>query len=441
METITLPYKFEPRLYQRPAWNHFIPRTEGLRGVAVWHRRAGKDSIAVNLCAYKSQQRVGQYWHILPFYRQGRNIVWNGKTREGRPFLDFFPPQLVEKRVDNEMRMHLTNGSIYQVVGSDDIDALVGANPVGVVLSEYALQDPLVWQMIEPILLENGGWAFFIFTPRGHNWGYRLYNMAMHNPDWFCELLTAGDRGTNREDGTPVISDAQIQKIREQGTPESIIQQEYYCSYDAPIVGAYYATEMSKAHADGRITNVPHDPKLPVDTNWDIGIGDATAITFTQKYGLEFRIIDYYENSGEGLPHYAKVLKEKPYVYGQHFAPWDIEVREFTSGKARIEVARSLGIRFRVTPQHSVEDAIEQARNILPLCWFDAKKCERLVDALKTYRKERDEKKATFKDYPLRDWSTHAADSFRTFVWNIKNTSKFGMKAPQEFAIDDYQYV
>lgn len=447
MERIELPYKYRPRTYQEPVWRHFEGPAEGKRGVCVWHRRAGKDATAINICAVKSQERVGQYWHILPFYRQGRNIVWNGKTREGRPFLDFFPSQLVERRIDNEMRLHLKNGSIYQVVGSDDIDALVGANPVGCVFSEYSLQDPRVWQMVEPILVENGGWALFIYTPRGHNHGYKLFKMASQNPKWFCELLGAGDNGTKRDDGKPVMSDAQIQEVREQGTPEEIIQQEYYGSFEAPIVGSYYANEMARAQKDGRFCNLPYDPKLPVDTSWDIGVGDSTVIIFSQNYGMEKRAIDFYENSGEGLAHYIRVMREKPYVYGNHYAPWDIDVREWTSGKSRLEVARGLGIKFRVTPQHSVEDGIEQCRNILPFCIFDAKKCERLIDALKEYRKEQDIKhsadgKPFYKDYPLHNWASHAADAFRIFCWNQKKTSRFDKKdAPPAVALDEFSYV
>lgn len=437
---IIIPYKWKPRNYQLPAWDYFFDDEEGKRGVCMWHRRAGKDLFAINLIASKIFRRPGLYWHLLPTYKQGRSIVWNGFTREGRSFLDHFPPSTIERKLGNEMQIHFKNGSIYQVVGTDDVDTLVGTNPIGVVFSEYSLQDPAAWRFLSPILRENGGWGLFIYTMRGKNHGYRLYQMALKNDDWFSELLVAGDNGTKRDNGEPVISDEQIDKDRQEGMPEEIILQEYYNSADAPLVGAYYSDQMQVALEQGRITTVNYDPKLHVDTSWDIGVGDSTAIVFSQSYGMEHRIIDYYENSGEGLPHYVKILQEKGYLYGKHFAPWDIKVREFTSGQARIETAAKLGVKFTVTQKHIVDDGIEAVRNILPKCWFDSKKCEQLLEGLRSYRKEFDSKKQLFTRMPVHDWASHPADAFRYFAWNMNKTRITGQLKPQEVAIDDYEY-
>lgn len=453
MPDIELPYNYTPRAYQVAGWEHFFPVDRGKRAIFIAHRRWGKDLFGLNLCGCKMQERVGMYWHMLPTYKQGRAIVWNGADHQGRAFRDYFHPQLVQSQHTNEMRIHYHNGSIYQVVGTDDINRLVGTNPVGVVLSEFALHDPKAYEYVRPILRENGGWALFITTIRGKNHAYRLAKIAERiqkdpGSDWLYLNQTILD--THRDDGTPVVSETDVAKDRDEGMPEELIRQEYYNDAEAPLVGAYYSKEMAKALKDERITRVPHDPKLPVDTHWDIGVGDANAIIFSQCYGQEFRIIDYYENSGEGLPHYIKKVKEKDYVYGVHNAPWDVDTREWTSGKSRLETARKLGIKFRVTPQHSVEDGIEQVRSILNRCWFDAVKCDRLVEALRAYRKEEAPAKLgytgigvdvkLFLDNPVHDWSSHPADAFRCFAWNVRGRKKFEAP-PQVQAEDDYKYV
>lgn len=424
MADVVLPYKWTPRSYQIRAWRHFQGNREGARGVCVWHRRAGKDLFAINLISTKIPERVGTYWHLLPTYKQGRAIVWNGFTRDGRKFLDHFHPDLVTDKNSTEMRVKFMNGSNYQVVGTDDINSLVGTNPIGCVFSEYSLHDPGAWDYIRPILAENGGWALFIYTARGKNHGYTLLELAKKNKKWFSEVLVAGDHGTKREDGTSVISDQVIQDERDAGMPEEMIQQEFFCSFESPFVGAYYGTQMLAAEKSGRVGRVPYEPKLEVHTAWDIGIGDSTAIWFFQEYGHELRVIDYYENSGEGLHHYVKALKGQvpghehrvEYLYGRHHGPHDLEVREFTSGKSRIETARELGLRFNVVRKHEVNDGIEVVRMTIPTCYFDAERCVRGIEGLRQYRKEWDDKNKCFKANPLHDWTSHPADAFRILV-------------------------
>jgi len=422
---------------------------ENLRAVAVWHRRAGKDLFGINLVAVKHLQRVGMYWHLLPTYKQGRAIIWNGFTREGRKFLDYFPRELVADKNMAEMRITFTNGSMYQVVGTDDVDTLVGTNPVGCIFSEYSLQDPSAWDYLRPILVENGGWALFIYTARGKNHGWRMLEMAKKNPKWFHEVLVAGDKGTRREDGTPVISDRQIQDERDAGMPEEMIQQEFFCSFEAPLVGSYYGKLMARLEMEKRLRTVPWEPKLNVHTAWDFGIDDETVIWFVQEYGGEVRVIDFYKNSGEGLGHYAKLLRGQvegyermgDYLYGKHYAPHDIEVRELTSGKSRREAAKEMGIKFKIVGRHEIEDGIEAVRMLLPQCYFDEGHCEYGIEALKCYRKEWDEQRKTFRTNPLHDWASHAADAFRIYAWGRKAEGYGTKKERQARAIDDYNYL
>lgn len=428
---IRIPHNWKPRDYQLPLWK-FLEKG-GKRAVAVWHRRAGKDLCSINWCAVCALKRPGLYWHLFPTYNQGRKIAWDGMTRDGRKFIDHFPEELVTAKNNTEMRLTLKNGSIYQVVGTDNVDRLIGANPVGVIFSEYSVQDPRAWDYIRPILAENEGWAVFIYTARGRNHGYELYSMGRKNEKWFSQSLSIDD--------TRAVTQEAIDDERDAGMPEEMIQQEFYCSFDAPLVGSYYGNPMAKALADKRIVKVPYDPLLDVHTAWDLGMGDSTAIIFYQIYGSEIRIIDYYENSGEGLAHYIKTLREKDYVYGEHIAPHDIKVREMSTGRSRLESARDLGIKFRVIPNLRIEDGIEAVRTILPRCYFDEDKCSHLIEALRQYRKDFDEKNKCFKDRPLHDWSSHPADAMRYLALAIRDRQNDKMKKLPRQAQQEYQIL
>ena len=427
---IQVPDNWRPRDYQLDLWKYL--ENGGKRAVAVWHRRAGKDLLSVNWCVTAALKRKGLYWHLLPTYNQGRKIVWDGMTRDGRSFLEHFPKELWANVNNTDMRLELKNGSIYQVVGTDNVDRLVGSNPVGVVFSEYSLQDPRAWDLVRPILAENGGWAVFIYTARGRNHGYDLFNMANRNERWFCQRLSVDD--------TSVLNQEAIDEEREAGMPEELIQQEFYCSFDAPLVGSYYGSLMAKALAEERIKNVPYEPRLEVHTAWDLGMGDSTAIIWFQQFGNEYRIIDYYENQGEGIPHYVKIVREKDYIYGRHIAPHDIKVREMGTGKSRFEVARDLGLRFDICPNIQIDDGIEAARSIIPRCYFDEKKCSILVEALRQYRKDYDEKNKVYKNRPLHDWSSHGADAFRYLALGTRDTNKNRQSFP-DFADSNYNVL
>lgn len=405
---ITLPYNYTPREYQLP----FLKAMDSgfKRAVLVWHRRAGKDKTLINFVTKKMFERVGSYYYFFPTYKQGKKILWNGMDKDGFKFINHIPKE-IRKRTDNgEMLIEAVNDSIFQVIGTDNIDSIVGTNPLGCVFSEYALQDPRAWDFIRPILAENGGWAVFNFTPRGANHGKAIKDLALSDPEhWYCQILTVDDTHTI----SPEVLKQEREEIIKKDGNDALYQQEYYCSFDVPIQGAYYAQQLMLAESEGRLSNVPYDPATTVNTVWDLGVNDTTAIWFYQEVRQEIHIIDYYETSGEGLSHYVKVLQDKGYVYGEHYAPHDIEVRELSSGKSRKETAQSLGIRFQVAPKLSIEDGIDAARNILSQCWFDKTKCERGLNALKSYHKEWDEENKTYRNHPEHDWSSNGSDAFR----------------------------
>lgn len=404
-----IPHNYEPRDYQRPLLSALDSGFK--RAVAIWHRRGGKDKTLLNLTIKKMLERVGVYYYLFPTYAQGKKILWDGVDRDGFRFLDHFPAELLDgKPNDSELKVKLKNGSLFQIIGTDKYDSIVGTNPVGCVFSEYALQNPNAWDYIRPILAENDGWAVFNFTPRGKNHGFDIYNLALNNPDrWFCQKLTVDD--------TKVISKEVLEQERkeiiEKNGDDALFQQEYYCSFVAAIQGSYYWRQVEQAEREGRFTNVPYNAGALVHTVWDLGIDDAMSVGFYQIVGREIHKIDYIEVTGEGLPQVIKRVREKPYVYGKHFAPHDIEVRELGTGKSRLETAEDLGIRFELVPNLSVQDGIEQGRRWFAALWTDKEKCKQWIRAIPQYTKQYDEEKKIFKDKPLHDWTSHGADEYR----------------------------
>lgn len=425
---ISLPHKYTPRPYQLPL---FEAMDGGIkRAVLVHHRRAGKDLACFNYLIKEAYRVVGNYWYVLPTYAQAKKAIWEGKTKDGIAYLDFIPKEILAHKNGSEMILTLKNDSLIRLVGADS-DSLVGAGLKGAVLSEYSLIKPSFWAYVEPMIIEQEGWAIFNGTPRGENHFFHLYEMAKDNPRWFASLKTVKD--------THAISEEQIQQIREEGTKtEEEIQQEYYCSFRGSISGAYYSEQFDRAEADGRLTTIEYDPLLPVHTAWDLGMSDSTTIWFYQKHNNQIRIIDCYEGTGEGLEHYIKLLQSKPYVYGEHYAPHDIKVRELGTGKSRLEHAQSLGLRFRVVKQIPVVDGINCVRSMLLRCWFDKARCKNGIQALKQYRKKYDEDRQCFDKKPLHDWSSHFADAFRYLCVSLDDEWERENSPRQTKAISEY---
>jgi hypothetical protein len=276
-------------------------------------------------------------------------------------------------------------------------------------------------------LRENGGWAAFCYTPRARNHGFELYQIAQENPDtWSSSLLTISDtrRDADGENGEPVVRREEVQADIDSGLmEEAFARQEYDCSFDAPLQGAYYAEQFKRADADGRITTVPWQPQYPVYTGWDLGVSDSTVIWFVQPIGDRLNVIDYYEFWGQGMEHYVKVLRDKPYIYAGHLAPHDIEVRELgaslpgsTEARTRKAMAHSLGLDFTTVAKWPVIDGIQAVRTLFGRFWFDAEKCKAGVKALREYQRLYDDKRKVFMDEPYHSWASHAADGMRTFA-------------------------
>lgn len=376
--------------------------------VAVCHRRFGKTVLAVNeliKSAMTCSQPRPRLAYVGPTYRQAKATAWDYLQYYSRPI-----PGI--KINQQELRIDYPNGGQVRLYGADNPDSLRGIYLDGVVLDEYGMQPAKTWgEVIRPSLSDRQGWAMFLGTPNGKNQFWDMAQYAHGADDWAYFEFRASTTG--------YVLKEELEAARRVMTQDEYAQ-EFECSFSASVRGAIYASELEIVRSDGRITRVAYDPALPVDTDWDLGVLDATAIIFSQSTRSgEVRIIDYEESSGEGLPYYARLLQQKPYAYGAHWAPHDIQVRELGSGKSRIETAAALGIRFRVAPRlmgsviGEVEEGIAAARLILPRCWFDAEKTKSLVEALMSYRREYNTRTGQFRATPHHDEYSHAADAFR----------------------------
>ena len=423
---ISLPYNWDPRPDQLPLWCYL--QNGGKRAVCVAHRKWGKDTVGLRWASVAATKRVGTYWHMLPKYSEARKAIWEpidpvfGRTR----IEDTFPKELIASKRDTDMYIKFTNGSTWNLVGSDNFDSLVGAPPLGIIFSEYSLCDPRAWAYMRPILAQNGGWAIFLYTFRGQNHGVGLYDFAKAQPDWYCQIVRASQSTVF----TPEKLKKELEELKaEWGEVEgqAFYDQEYECSPTSFQFGAYYAKQMRDAHAQGRVGKVEWTPQLPVYTAWDLGVDDSMSIWFFQVSGSRFNFIEYYENVGENFAFYAEeLLTNRPYIYATHYLPHDVKVREMGAGTAgegarsRQDSLEELGIKpitvvDRARDIQAVLSGIFSVREILPYCYFDETKCARGISGLEGYRSEYDMDKKKLRNQPVHDWTSHPADAFRTF--------------------------
>ena len=399
--------------------------------VLVMHRRFGKTVFAVNhmikhaLTCPLPRPRVAL---IAPTFTQAKRISWDYVKH----YAGVIPGVTFN---ETELRADFPNGGRIMLLSGENPDALRGIYLDLCVFDEYGMQNPIVWgEVVRPALSDREGAAIFLGTPAGHNHFFDILQQAKEQTEegseqWYWKIAKASE--------TKVVKELELDAARVQMTPEQY-EQEYECSFTAAIIGAYYGKLLAALDDDNRITRVPYDPGLPVHTAWDLGINDSTAIWFAQVYrGGAVNVIDYYENSGVGLDHYAEVLRKKDYHWGDHLAPHDIEVRELGSGKSRLETAFGLGIRFKVIPKMKIADGINAARMLIPKCYFDREKCAEGLEMLRQYRQEWDDRKRMFRDQPRHDFTSHSADAFRYLALGLENRTKM-TKAPQLVAVNEY---
>lgn len=352
------------------------------------------------------------YWHVMPTYNQAKKTAWDMLKRYAAPIPGHKPNE-------SELSIRYPNGNIVQLVGGDNPDSLRGPGLSGVSLDEYSqIPSNTFSEVLSKSLADHLGYGIFSGTIKGTDQLHATYEASKDDPAWFS-LWQNVDISLASEEGATLLALAQAMAddralVAKGLMLQSDYDQEWYLSTAAAIKGAWYGTELEAAAQGGRIRDVPYDPALPVDTDWDLGIADSMSIWFSQSLRSgETRLIDYYEATGEGFPHYVKVLRDRPYVYGKHWAPHDISVRELGTGKSRIETAAALGLKFEVTPSIPFVDGIQAARLMLAKCWFDQTRASAGINALRNYRKQFNARLNEFTGTPIHDWASHGADAFR----------------------------
>lgn len=412
-KTITLP--FCPRPWQYP-----LIDCPARVIVAVVHRRAGKSTAVIwrslrkaltwdrpHIPRHRRNLRADppRVVHVLPAQVSWKRTgLWDKVTNAAAKI----PNAVVMK---SEMRVILPNGGIYQCGGMDKPDSYRGGYADEVIEDEA---DDVIASgldmVVEPMLADYSGTRVKIGTPKGNGRLAQAYNDAANDPHTARFLLPYTQ--------TNALDEAQIERLRRDLDPDEFAQ-ELECSFTAPNSGSYYGKWLDAVIADDRVTRVLYDPKLPVYTAWDLGVDDSTAIWWFQRSpGGEWRFLEYHEDNGQGLEYYAKLLHAKPYVYGKHYLPHDIEVRELTfGGQSRRMMLLGLGVKpIFVVPAANPADRVSAVRSILPRAWFDARGCEEGLRKLRAYRRQWNETMGVWRAEPVHDMASHCADAIGTGV-------------------------
>jgi phage terminase large subunit len=425
---------WRPRPPQMPLWSYL--EGGGRRAILHAHRRFGKDEIALHRTSCAAHERIGTYWHLCPEASQIRKAIWEAvNPHTGRRRIDeAFPHELRETTRENEMFIRFKSGSTWQAVGSDNYQSLVGTPPVGLVFSEWAKAHPGAWAYLAPILVENGGWMLAITTPEGRNHSHSMHKMAEKTPGWFSQIITIEDsiRMCNAAGVQPSVTLAEVEAQRAEyhalfgvEAGDALIQQEWWCSFEAAVLGAYYGKQLEQAERDGRICHLERVPGYPVNTAWDIGVDDPMAIWVFQVGPGWLHVLDYVEGSNQGFDFYCDWLAERGYVpeknhrgewWGADYVPHDAKVREAGApgARTRIQSLFALGRNPVLVPDHKPMDRINAGRKLLamPGTHFDVERCAIGLEMLRSYKQEWDVKNRVFRKAALHNFASHGADAW-----------------------------
>ena len=416
----SLEIEFRVRWYQR-AFHEALVQRQYDRLMAVWHRRAGKDEIVLNAIAELSEREVGTYWHCFPEYKQARKAIWNGiNTHTGqRRIFDAFPAPTIKRMQDDDMFIELESGSTFQLLGSDRYDATVGSGPRGIAYSEWALSNPSAWAYHSPMIRETKGWAAFITTPRGDNHAKAMFERAQKSDAWFSELLTVNDTGALTEaDLAEALQEYQDLHGIEMG--RAFFEQEYFCSWSGAMVGAFFGAEVGRAEREGRFQTVEIDTDHPVNSTWDLGKAINNPIWLWQRIGGQLRVVDFYTPETEDLDDWVQWLNDHGYR-GFDYVPHDIMTTEWgvpVTRMARLQARRGES-KVKRLPRVSVADGLQAGRTAINEAVFhvgDDERGERVrkgIEGLRSYRREWDDERKTFRENALKDWAEHIGSSWR----------------------------
>lgn len=420
MSIVQLPaYGWRPRKHQENLWRYL--EGGGRNAAACWHRRAGKDDVALRWEAVSAHKRVGTYWHMLPEYSHARKAIWDAINPHSakRRIDEAFPPEIRAVTRDHEMFIKFKNGSTWQVVGSDNFNSLIGSPPVGITYSEWAVADPRAHAFLRPILAENGGWALFIYTPRGYNHGYTTYEGARNNPKSFAEILTADQTLVIPAD---VLAEERRAYREEYGEYEgdALYRQEYECDFSAANIGAILGRYVEDADKQGRISDaIEYDPDgAPLEISADIGRRDAAAWWFWQPRVDGFAIVDYDEDSGLVADEWIERLKERIYRLDAKlktiWLPHDAKAKTFAAMHSPVEQFL-LGFghdKVAIVPDSKREHRINAARKVMPRTYFNKTRCKKGLNGLRSWSYEYDSEKKVYSKEPRHDWASNPGDGY-----------------------------
>lgn len=402
---ITIPY--QPRAQQ----DYLHKNLDRFRyALLLCHRRFGKSVLLINhliKCALTNKNHNPRYAYIGPTYKQTKSIAWD--------YIKHYTKNIPgTKYNETELRCDFINGSRIILLSSENPDSIRGIYLDGACIDETAqVSVELIDEVIMPALSDRKGFLYLVGTPKGmSNIFYDYYQKAQSNNDWFLYVAKASQ--------TKLIDKEELDAaLKVMG--QAKYNQEFECSFIGNLQGSIYGDLLTKMEDERRIARVPYDPSFVVHTAWDCGFNDSTSIIFYQNVGHAINIIDFYENNNQPLPHYATVLKEKEYLYGQHYGPHDLEQTDFSTGRTRREVAYQLGLRFRIAPKQSIEDGIHAVKMLLPRCYIDVDNCSKLINALRHYHRKYNDKDRIYSAKPVHDWSSHACDALRTLAVSLEN--------------------
>jgi len=436
---IQLPYKFDPRPYQLDFFKA-IDSGKYDRFFLRWCRRCGKDKTCIALIGRLLWQKMESCYFLFPSYAQGRKILWEGVDKNNNMrFLDHIPEELRQSVNNNEMKLTLKNGSTFRVMGTEDIDSLVGTNPSIIVFSEWALQNPKIWDFLRPILEENKGIAIFEGTPRGQNHMFKMEQNNKNKKGWY--FSTVQTLWPEREDYFQIMNPDQIQRTVDEGVDWEIIEQEYGVSYIAGEKGRYYSEQIKQARLNNRIGNFPYDPNKWVDVIFDLGYRDDTVMGFKQIDGKRHTWIDYHKNNTKDLPYYVKIMKDKGYEYRSIILPHDAEQGKFQLGFSHKEVLQNLlaqaGIHADIIIAPKVnqkQEAIQATRAVFHTYYFNEETTLDLVSDLELYHRKWDKTKQLFSEQPAKDGPDHSADMV-SYDALTRDDQEFGMFDVPEYSV------
>lgn len=447
MAIVEIPYK--PRNWAKPFHGSF-QRWAAI----VLHRRAGKTTATLNhhqraalddeweaarlrfiepkftAAEIRELQQHRQYGHILPMLGQAKSVAWEplkriaavvpGATPNESELSIKYRRQVKAKTVPMAGALNPdANISTVRLFGADNPDAFRGLPFSGVAYDEYSQQPPNIHgEVVSKALADHLGYGIFEGTIKGKNQLYRTYEAAKNDPEWFA-LWQDVDRTLATEEGATITAirrsmQDDLRQIEMGLMLQSEYDQEWYLSPSAAIKGAYYGKLLEDAIKAKRVGVVPYDPALLVYDVWDLGKGPRMSVGMFQRFGRSIQMIDYHQGTeNDGIPQIVATLKQRPYVWGKHFAPHDIRSTEIGTGKTRLETAEGLRWPFEIVPSMNVDDGINAGRLLFPRLWIDEVKCQQFIDAIGQYRQEWDEKRGMFRDTPLHDWTSHPADMYR----------------------------